>query len=248
MKLKAVIIDDESRGITALTRMIEDFYPEIDVAGSTTNIKDGAVLIRQICPDVVFLDVQMPAGSGFDLLDEFPEPSFSTVFVTAHSDYAIKAIKTAALDYLLKPVRPDDLKNAVERLKKKQFPRSNEQYTLLKESLIKQKPMERLMLSTQDGYYPVKIDEIIYCQAVNAYTDFHLCTGKNYMVSHNLKEYEDLLSDNGFFRIHKSFLVNLSCIEYISRTDGLTVRLINKQELPVSIRRKEEFLGRMRAL
>lgn len=248
MKMNAVIIDDESRGILALQRMIERYYPEINIRGTANNIREGEALIRYTDPEIVFLDIEMPEGNGFKLLEQFSDPAFSTIFVTAYSEYAIKAIRVAALDYILKPVKPDDLRYALEKLKKRSQNKHNEQYRLLQESVNKGKPLERIMLSTLEGYYPVKTEDIIYCQAHNVYTDFFLRSGDHYLVSHSLKEYEDILNESGFFRIHKSYLINLNCIEYISKADGLTVRMVNGYELPVSFRKKDDFLSRMRTL
>ncbi len=247
MNIKAIIVDDEERGISALQKLIENYCKEVKVEATASDITDAEMKIRAINPDIVFLDIEMPGGSGFELLEKFDEINFNIVFVTAYQEHAIRAIRFSALDYLLKPVKIDDLRQAVERVKMKHAEKNNEKYRFLKNTLSQANPFNRIILTTMEGYYPVKIEEIIYCKADDSYTHFYLPDGKHHIVSKQLKEYEDLLEHHNFFRIHKSFLINLNHIEKILKTDGTSVVMSNKDELPVSLRKKDEFIFKLRS-
>jgi len=245
MEIKALIVDDEERGIVALKQLIEKYCEDIVVEGTAMNVADAEKLIIKTQPDVVFLDIEMPGGNGFQLLEKFEEISFDIIFVTAYHEYALKAIKFAALDYLLKPVKIAELQTAVARLKKKHADGMNdkEKYSFFKNMVNDPNPFKKIILSTMDGYFPIRFEEVIYCKADDSYTHFYLSGNKHYVVSRNLKEFEEMLTPYHFYRIHKSYLVNLNHIERISKADGATVIMSNQDELPVSIRKKEEFIG-----
>lgn len=240
--IRAVIVDDEERGIIALKQLLLRYCPNVLIAGEATNIADAASTIHTTKPDVVFLDIEMPDGNGFQLIQQFEQIDFQVIFVTAYQEYAIQAIKCSALDYLLKPIRPKDLQDAVQRIHMKQPGKGNDQLALLRSHLTNSNSPTRIVLSTAEGYYPVRVEDIIYCKANDSYTHVYLCGGKHYLVSRNLKEIEDMLVYPSFYRIHKSFLINLNHIEKITKTDGLCVHMSNHDQLPVSFRKKDDFL------
>ncbi len=244
MDTRVIIVDDEERGIVAMQQLLKKYCTDVVVEGTATNIMDAASMIRQKQPDAVFLDIEMPGGDGFNLLEELNDINFKIVFVTAYEEYALKAIKFSALDYLLKPVKIAELQACVQKIKQQVTP-PIDHYHFLKDSLQPNAPFNRIVLSTMEGYYPVRIKDIIYCKAEDNYTHFYLQNGKHYLVSRLLKEYEDLLQSNNFFRIHKSYLINMDCIEKVAKLDS-SVIMCNNDELPISFRKKEEFFHRLK--
>ena len=245
MEIKALIVDDEERGISALKQLIEKYCADVYVEGTATNVADAEKLIRKRSPDILFLDIEMPGSNGFKLLEKFENISFQTIFVTAYQEYAIKAIKFSALDYLLKPVKIADLRAALEKVRKRHIDgdSSHEQYQHFKHLMADPNPFQKVMLSTMDGYIPIRFEEIIYCKADDSYTHFYLTGQKQYIASKNLKEFEEMFAPYHFCRIHKSYLINLNHIVKINKSDGVTVVMSNNEELPVSFRKKDEFIG-----
>jgi two-component system LytT family response regulator len=213
----------------------------VDQAGS---VDQAVEVIRLHNPDLVFLDVEMPRGSGFELLKRMDRPSFKTIFVTAHNHYAIKAIKFSAADYLLKPVDVDELIASIGQI------RSNvgdwpARYQNLAETIDHQK-LSRLAVPVKDGFAFISPDEIIRLQADGSYTHIFTCNDK-YTASRNIKEYEDLLQDRGFFRAHHSHLINLSHVRNFSRTEGYSVVMSDGSVVEVARRKKDQFLQLMSA-
>jgi two-component system LytT family response regulator len=245
MKTKAIIVDDEKRCIVALQRLIENYCMDVSVEGISTNISDAEGLIKKIEPDIVFLDVEMPEGNGFELLERFEKINFNIIFVTAYEEYAIKAIKVSALDYLLKPVKIADLQLSIERARRQII--HSDQYEVLKNNLKEKEPgiVDKIILSTMEGYYPIKPQSIIYCKADKTYTHFYLHDNKHFLASRHLKEFEDILMPYNFFRIHKSFLINIEQVEKISKPEPSSVIMSNHDELPISFRKKTEFIEKM---
>lgn len=237
--LKAIIIDDERKSRETLETLISDFTEGIGVIDTADNVTSGLKAIERHTPDVVFLDVEMPKKSGFDLLEHFPEHAFDVIFTTGHSEYAMRAFRTEAIDYLLKPVSIDLLKEAVNRVVKKKKAKRDIQ----KSSVEQPKRQQQLSISTSRGLIFVTIDNIIYCRGDGAYTYFFTKDGQKIMVSKNLKEYERQLSDFHFFRTHKSFLINMDEMKRYIRGDGGYVVMSNGDSVGVSKRRKENFLA-----
>jgi two-component system, LytTR family, response regulator len=241
--MKAVIIDDENKSRQVLRDMLEKYCIDVTILGEASGCQEGVELIKEVKPELVFLDIQMPDGSGFNLLEEFESPSFDVVFVTAFDQYAIKAIKFSALDYLLKPINPQDLIKAVERYKQKVSTGDiNKRLDVLMKNLDagKGKP-KKIVLSTAEGYHVVNPDDIIRCQSDSYYTNFYFTDGKRIIVSKTLKEFEELLTDFGFVRSHKSHLVNIRYIKSFLRADGGYIFLSDGSEIPVS-RRKRDYI------
>jgi two-component system, LytTR family, response regulator len=232
--IRALLIDDEKNALTALRKMLEQFCTHVSVVGEAQTALEGLRLIRELTPDVVFLDIEMPGGTGFDLLETIGNRNFTTVFTTAHEQYTIPAIRSGAIDYLLKPVSIDELRAAIGRVQK------------LIESPTKpaQEPY-RLTICNADGTRFVSGDEVICIEGDRRYSRFYLNDGKEYLVSKNLGELEEELRSLNFFRVHKSWLVNRAHVKYISAADGGFVTLSNNKEIEISRRKRGEFLRMM---
>jgi two-component system LytT family response regulator len=243
--INAVIIDDEKKCVSLLKHLIENNCNDIAVVGEAGTAAQGIAAIQANQPDLVFLDIEMPDKSGFELLTSLPQINFDIIFTTAYNHYAIKAIRFSALDYLLKPVDLDELKNAIARVHKKH--NKNEQrenIDLLVSNIKSLKPtFSRITLSTQDGLVILHVDEILYCEASGTYTLFYLKNKEKIIVSKTLKEYEELLKEHYFFRLHNSYLVNLNEVKKYIKGDGGSVIMSNGDEVFVSKRKKEEFLA-----
>lgn len=248
--MKAIIVDDEPDGIRTLEKMLESHCPNVDVAATCSNATIAKQQLEETKPDVVFLDIQMPGKSGLELLTELPNKDFEVIFVTAHNEYMLQALQYSAADYLLKPVDEDRLIEAVQRAEKRMQPGRKEWTETLMHNLTKTgNPAEmRLCLPTLKGFIVVKLDDIIYCEAERSYTIFHLDGKRTVTVSKSLIEYDNLLQDTQFLRIHKSFLVNLHHVKEYQRGEGGTVIMSDNAEIEVSRRKKEFFLGRMKEL
>ena len=248
--MKAILVDDEPDGIRTLKKMLESHCPNVEVAATCSNAASAKQELERIRPDVVFLDIQMPGKSGLDLLTEMPEKDFEVIFVTAHNEYMLQALQYSAADYLLKPVDEDRLIEAVQRVETRIQAEKKEWTETLMHNLNKAgSPSEmRLCLPTLKGFIVVKLDDIIYCEAERSYTIFHLDGKKTVTVSKSLIEYDNLLQETQFFRIHKSFLVNLNHIKEYQRGEGGLVIMTDNAEIEVSRRKKEFFLNRMKEL
>lgn len=247
--MRAIIVDDEPDGIRTLRKLLELNCPEVEIAATCTDAFLAKQKMEQLQPDVVFLDVQMPGKSGLDILSELSERNFEVIFVTAHNEYILQALQFSAVDYLMKPVDEDRLVEAVQRVKKRLHQeKSNENTEVLLHNIHKAtSPLEmRLCLPTLKGFTILKLEEIIYCEAQRSYTVFHLVNNKTLMVSKPLFDYDKLLSDTIFFRVHKSFLINLMHVKEYVRGEGGTVVMSNNMEIEVSRRKKEQFLSKVR--
>ncbi|MCF8403927.1 MAG: LytTR family DNA-binding domain-containing protein [Bacteroidales bacterium] len=243
---RAIIIDDEFDSRNTIQNILQNYCENISVVAHAENVKQGIQQIRSEKPDVVFLDIQMPDGTGFNLLEELEQINFQVIFVTAFDQYALKAIKFSALDYILKPVDPQQLIDAVAKLKTPEInfeTVTNKINTLL----VNKKGFERISLPTFEGYRFISIKDIIRCEADNNYTYFRLQSGENILVTKTLKEYDETLSGNDFVRVHQSHLVNMNFVSRYLKGDGGTIIMSDGSEVEVSRRRKEEFLRRMNA-
>ena len=240
--IKAILIDDIEQARITLKRDLQEYAPEIEVIGEASGVVEGAKLLRKVQPDIVFLDIQMQDGSGFDLLDVLPEIPFKIIFITASDAHAIKAFRYAAIDYLLNPVDPDELTQALARFKEQQ---TDEQakYKLLNDSLKNHhKPSERLALHSQDKIHIVSIAEIVRCESSVNYTIFYFADNKEMVVTKTLKEFEDLLSEQKFFRVHHSHLVNARYIREFVKSEGGHLIMQNGAMVPVSTRKRAEVI------
>lgn len=247
--MKAILVDDEPDGIRTLKKMIELHCPNVEVIATCSNANAAKEQIMLLNPDVVFLDIQMPEKSGLDLLTEIPVKDFEVIFVTAHNEYMLQAFQYSAADYLLKPVDEDRLIDAVNRVEKKWNEEKNDDRNgaLLHNISKAGIPAEmRLCLPTTKGFIILKLEEIIYCEAERSYTVFHLANGKTVMVSKPLIDYDLMLKDTSFLRIHKSFLINLFHVKEYQRGEGGLVIMSDNAQIEVSRRKKEQFLLKIR--
>ncbi len=244
--IKTVIIDDEYKASEFLEKMLKRYFPnKFHICKTCENIDDAVIAIEEHQPDLIFLDIQMPNKNGFELFKEIKEINFEVIFTTAHSEYAIDAIKRSALDYLLKPINYIDLLGAVNRFEQKNKKENQEtQLSILIENIDSgDTSHKKIAIATETGFEFVKFNSIIYLEAQNNYTKFYLTNGANITTSKTLKHFEEILPSELFFRIHKSYLVNMNFVKRFTKGDEQFVELITGQKLPVSIRKKDEFIS-----
>ncbi|MDP4263318.1 MAG: LytTR family DNA-binding domain-containing protein [Bacteroidota bacterium] len=247
--MRAILVDDEPDGIRTLKKLLELNCPEVEIEATCSSAMAAKQKLEEIKPDLVFLDVRMPGKSGLELLGELSVTNFEVIFVTAHNEYLLQALQFSAVDYLMKPVDEDRLIEAVERVKKRltQKKTAGPAEILLHNINKAGFPLEmRLCLPTQKGFTIVKLEEIAYCEAQRSYTIFRLINNKSIMISKPLFDYDRLLSDTVFLRVHKSFLINLMHVKEYTRGEGGTVIMSNGMEIEVSRRKKEQFLVKMK--
>jgi two-component system LytT family response regulator len=240
--ITALLVDDEKRNRASLTKQLNEYCPSVQVIGEADSVDQALEIIHKKHPQLVFLDVEMPNGSGFDLLRKIDNINFRVIFVTAHSHYAIKAIRFSAVDYLLKPVDTDELITAV-RNATAHNPDHPTQYKGLLENL-KPESIKKIAVPVKDGFAFLEPDEIIRLQADGTYTHIYTLTEK-YTGTKNIKEYEQLLSDLNFYRSHNSHLINLKHVKRFSRLDGYFVHMSDNSTAEISRRKKEEFIELM---
>lgn len=248
-KLKIILIDDEPRAILSLQFALEKNCPETEVIAQCDDPEQASQLIRQLQPDLVFLDIAMPGKTGLDLLKELGEIRFETIFVTAHDSYMIQALHFSAVDYLLKPVDDQLLSEAVKRAAKRiEEKTGGRQMDILLHNLqVKNRSQKmKLCIPSIKGFQVIEIRDIIYCEANNNYTNFHFAKRPLICASKPIYEYEQMLDDTGFVRIHKSFLINLEHVKEYVRGEGGVVLLSNGYQAEVSRRKKEQLLQRIR--
>lgn len=238
--MNIVIIDDEKAIRDGLKEMVELYCEDVKVVGSGGSVSEAVILTKQLKPDALLLDIRIEGGSGFDVISQLGEVTPMIIFITAYEEYAIKAFKYNAVDYLVKPVDPEELEDALSRATQRLSKNDNRQLMQsLQEALgNKQKP-EKLVLRTQNNIHAVRINDIIYCMSDGAYTHVVLADQK-IVVSKLIKEYTELLRDHGFIRIHQSYLINLNKMVKYNK-EGY-VHLESDVSLPVAARRKEQFL------
>lgn len=238
---KAVIIDDENRTRDLIAKMINSFGLDIEAISAGENVQSGIKAIEEHQPDIVFLDIQMPDGTGFDLLKAIPNKNFEVIFITAHEEFAIKAIKFSALDYILKPVDPEELKaavvNALETMSEK---KDESQFEALQTNISPQQK-RRLVLKTQESVHVVDLDQIIRCESDRNYTSFYLTENRKILVSKTLKEFETLLVGYNFIRVQQSHLINLDFVDRYNKGNGGSVVMRDGSEVPLSPAKREIF-------
>lgn len=238
--IKALIIDDENRTRELIAKMIHSFGLNVEALPIGENVESGIAAIEENHPDIVFLDIQMPDGTGFDVLNRVSERNFEVIFITAHEEFAIKAIKFSALDYILKPVDPSELRAALERAVETIGHKKEEvQFETLNFNM--HSPKKRLVLKTQESVHVVELDHIIRCEADRNYTSFYLIEGKKILVSRTLKEYETLLSSSNFLRVQQSHLINLNFVDRYDKGDGGCVVMKDGSEVPLSPAKRDIF-------
>ncbi|MCK0192362.1 LytTR family DNA-binding domain-containing protein [Arenibacter sp. F20364] len=248
-RISAILVDDEQRHHDILEKMLVTFCPNVNLTGHAFSINEAISLIEKERPDLVFLDIEMPDGNGFSLFEHFEEPPFEVIFTTAHDLYAINAIKYAALDYLLKPINIQELKQAVARAAKilaKQAPSRGGEYQVLRENMqIQDRKFTKIALRSSEGIDFVEANQLLRVEANHVYSNFYLDNGKMIMVSKPLGDFEPLLESCNFFRVHKSHMVNLDHIKKYVKGKGGYLILKDGSHVDVSVRKKEELLKRL---
>ena len=238
---KAIIIDDVPQARKTLQQDLEIYCPDIQIIGTAEGVVSGAKLLKKEKPDILFLDIQMKDGSGFDLLDLLTTIDFHVIFTTASDAFAIKAFRYAAIDYLLKPIDPEELMEAVDKAKNTPVA-TTESFELLKSSIQEKTTPKKLALHTQEKIHITTVEDIIRCESNGNYTQFFFLGGDKLLVTKTLKEYDKLLSEQQFIRVHQSHLVNPKHIKAFLKIDGGYLSMVDGAEVPVSSRKKAMVL------
>jgi two-component system, LytTR family, response regulator len=247
--LKAILIDDEPRGISSMQKLLQINCPEVNVIGTYTDADEAIKMVRGQQPDVIFLDIAMPVKNGFELLKELKGMNFEVIFVTAHNQFMIEAFHFSAIDYLLKPVEDNLLIDAVNRAKKRLAEKSGSKNveTFLHNLKQKQSPTKmRLCIPSLKGFQVIELDDILYAESSGNYTNLYFLNKPMVCTSKPMHEYEKLLEDAGFVRIHKSILVNLLHVKEYLRGEGGSVILSNGHEVEVARRKKDLLIAKMK--
>lgn len=247
MSIQAIIVDDERHSRETLENLLNEFCKDVTIIASIGTIREAVIAINTLHPDIVFLDIELQTGTGFDILTQIKIINFEIIFITAFEQYAIKAIKYSSLDYLLKPIDLNELICAIEKVKKKDSAIYNKQLEALIHN-IQQPKLSKICLSTTTGFEFVSVENIIYCKANGSYTSFYLKNKVSILVSKHLKAYENLLIDQYFMRVHNSFLVNLKEVEKYIKSDGGYLLMSNNDTLNISKNKRDLFLEAMNKL
>jgi two-component system, LytTR family, response regulator len=241
--LKAILIDDELNSLQNLQFKIQEYCPSVKVVAQTQNPEEAIRLVQLNKPDVIFLDIEMPRMSGFKMLEQFSEIDFEVIFITAYNHYAIHAIRISAFDYLVKPVSIEDLQQTVDRLGNFSIKKTRERAEMLKKNLANPKSQEeQIAIPTNDGLEFIQIKQIVRIESSSNYSKIILQNGRHMLVTRQLKDFEELLQDFRFYRIHHSHLINLNFIAKYVRGDGGQITMHNGDIIDVSRRKKEVFL------
>lgn len=242
--LKVVIVEDDVQTIETIQEILHSHCNDITVVGVANDIESGLSVIHNVSPDLCLFDINLPGGTSFDIIQNLNNIDFKIIFITAHDKYALKAIKLSALDYLLKPIDPLELIDSVNRASKLIKDKNTElQINTLRDNIQNKKnESKRIVLKTFESIYLVDIQKIVRCESGGAYTYFYLSDGKKITISKLLKEYDELLQDQGFFRVHQSHLINLNFIERFDKKAGGTLVMKDGTTVPVSYRKKESLL------
>ena len=241
-KLRTVIVDDEIAFIKTMEVMLQG-HPDFSIAKSARSVAEAVKIISVSEPDLVFLDVEMEDGTGFDVLRQLDHRDFKVIFVTAFDHYAVEAFRFSAIDYLLKPVISDDLLAALQKAKLSiENDQNTYQFKVLLDNINSlSNARKKIVLKEKEVHHVIELDQIISCSAEGSYTLFHLTKNESILVSRHLKEFEEILVTNGFFRVHRSHLVNLNKIKRYDRSEGGLLYLEENHKIPVSVRKKESL-------
>jgi two-component system LytT family response regulator len=247
--MRTILVDDEPRGLNSIQKLLQMNCPDVNIVALCSSADEAIDKINSLQPNLVILDIAMPVKDGFDLLRELDDIHFEVIFVTAHNQFMIEAFHFSAIDYLLKPVDDDLLVSAIERAKKRIAEKAGSKNieTFLYNVQQKQTPLNmKLCLPSLKGFQVVDLDNILYAESAGNYTNFHFDNKHTICTSKPIYEYEELLSDAGFVRIHKSYLVNLVHVKEYVKGEGGSVVLSNGNEVEVSRRKKDLFLSKMK--
>jgi two-component system LytT family response regulator len=241
--LKVILIDDEPDCVELLARELAEHCPQVQVVGRSTNSEEGLRLIQVLKPDVVFLDIEMPRMNGFQLLEKIGTLPFSLIFVTAYNEFAVKAFRFSALDYLLKPIDTLDLQEAVRKAERQQRV-DNRQLDLLKSQFHSQRLAEKIAVPYQQGVIFLPVGEIIYCESDSNYTKVIATQNRQYLLTRTLREVQEVLEERNFLRIHRQYVINLDQIKLFMKGEGSYVVMSNEVSIPVARNQKEKLVQR----
>ena len=244
--IRAIIVDDEPRARETLSGVITRYFTNVQLLGEAAGVNEAFTLIEKVNPNVVFLDIKMPDGSGFDLLKRFKKPTFRTVFVTAFDEFAVDAIKFSAFDYLLKPISTDELRETITKLTEEMS--EPEDFTVKLQAFFDnvnsiERDKKKIVLKTANSIHLVTISNVVRCESDGNYTWFYFNNQPKLLISRPLKQFEELLEPYGFFRPHQSHLVNIRAISRIDKVDGGTLILEDHTPIPVSVRKREQLFS-----
>ena len=239
--MKALIVEDKEHIRKALLHLLASIEDEINVIGECESVKEAVIVTNACKPELVFLDINLTDGNGFDFLDQTENLDFKVIFITAYEEYALQALKIGAVDYLLKPVDVEELKIALSKIRKLSVNTQKQQIKTVKQ--VFNNDSDTLILSLQDSFQVIELKDLVYCESDKGYTTFYIQGGKKHLASKPLKEFEEQLSQHTFTRPHQSFMVNLKFIEKYDKSG--TIHLKNGVKIPVSTRKKESFVARL---
>lgn len=245
--IKTLIIEDEQKSREMLAALIEKNCPELNVIGLAKNVTEGVEMVKSLGPELVFLDISMPDGSGFDLLEKVHGQKFELIFATASDQHAIRAIKYSACDYLLKPIDIEELKLAVDKVvnKKKAIPNMENLQFLIQHLKRADENFQKITLPTGNAYEIVNVKDIIRCEADGSYTNFYLNDKRKLMISAGLKHYEELLPESDFIRVHHHHLINMNHVVRFLKEDGGYAVMSDGSRIEISRRKKEAFMEKL---
>jgi two-component system LytT family response regulator len=247
-KLTSIVVDDIPAALEMLCADIEKNHPEIEIIGRAASVIEAAKLLQKQKPDILFLDIMLGDGTGFDILEIVPNLQSKIIFVTASDAYAIKAFKFAAIDYILKPYSNEGLANSIAKAKKQIKP-NKEQLAILQDAIKNTNSNnQKISLHTSEKIIVVQLSEIIRCKSDNNYTTFYLENSKKILVSKTLKYFADMLKEHGFLRVHQSHLINTKYIKEFIKSDGGYIILKDKSNIPVSVRKKNGVIKAINSL
>jgi two-component system LytT family response regulator len=244
--IKAIIVDDETKGREVLENILCTYHNHVIVVASCDSALSAISAIKKFNPEVVFLDIEMPGGNGFKVLEECKNIPFDVIFTTAHNQYAIKAFRYSAIDYLLKPINKKELEEALDKTTAKQKNGNlAEKVNFLMETIQhKNEPFDRIAVHTLEGFHILTLKEIIRFEANSNYTILHLINKKKITIAKTLKEYEEMLSENSFIRVHQSHLININHVKRYIKGEGGTAIMIDESQVEISRRNKSQFLAK----
>ena len=240
--IRALIVEDEINNQELLTNLLTQYCTSVEVCGVAASVTEGISKINATKPDIVFLDYQLQGGNGFDILDAIEDPAFKVIFITGYSEYAIKAFKYAALDYILKPINISELVDAVNRYKPIVMDYSTNYEFLKSKMATKDQPLDKIVVQNNKEHQVINLGEVLFIQAVSSFVKLYLAEGASFLSTQSLKFYEDILPKDSFFKTHKSYIVNTLKVKSVSQGRGGEVILTSGHKVPIANRRKPIFL------
>ena len=245
--LKTIIIDDEFNAVQSLEVLIQEYCDDVQVVAKAYSVAEGIEKFHQTNPDIIFLDIEMPDNLGFEVLEALPDSKSEIIFTTAYSQYAIKAFKYSAIDYLLKPIKIDELKNAINKVKQRKINQlfSHYNYDILLHNLSKEVP-DKIAIPSEEGFEYLLVDDIVLIEAQGSYSNIVLSNKQKILVSKGLYEFQQILDSDSFLKVHRSYLINLKYVQRYIRKSGGAILMFDGTVIPVSNRNKEIYLLKMK--